>query len=195
VRPPIIAVGSSTGGVSALQELAGAMPADFPGALLIVNHLSPIRLSHLRDILDGAGPMSARIACDGDIVRAGYIYVAIPDHHLMLEGAGLRVTRGPRDALYRPSIDVLFRSCSIALGTHAIGVVLTGALSDGTSGLWMIKDCGGTTIVQSPTEAWQRSMPDSAIQHVEIDHVVCIRAMPLLFSALIARNERRGGRT
>jgi two-component system chemotaxis response regulator CheB len=89
----------------------------------------------------------------------------------------------------------LFRSCSIALGTHAIGVVLTGALSDGTSGLWMIKDCGGTTIVQSPTEAWQRSMPDSAIQHVEIDHVVCIRAMPLLFSALIARNERRGGRT
>ena len=188
---PIIAVGSSAGGVAALETLVAALPAAFPGALLFVNHVAPTFKSQLADILARSTALKVQRATDGDRILAGHVYVAPPDRHLLLEGHGIRVTSGPRESRHRPSIDVLFRSCSIALGTHAIGVVLSGGLDDGTAGLWMIKDCGGTVIVQDPDEAEHPAMAESAISQVETDYIARLEEMPDLFARVMARNATR----
>lgn len=110
-------------------------------------------------------------AQEGQRIEARTVYVAIADRHLMITEDGIRLTRGPKECRVRPSVDVLFRSAAVNYGARVIGVILSGALDDGTAGMWAIKDCGGLTYVQDPGEAMLSSMPDSAIAHVEIDLV------------------------
>src|SRR5262249_7995619 len=107
---------------------------------------------------------------DFEPLKSGQIYVAPPNHHLLLEPNYARLTRGPKENRFRPSIDALFRSAAYAYGPRVVGVVLTGMLDDGTAGRWAVKDRGGTTIVQDPKDAVAPSMPQSAMQYVEVDH-------------------------
>jgi len=107
---------------------------------------------------------------DGTKIEAGCIYIAPPDHHLLIEGSYIAVRKGPKENRFRPSIDALFRSAAYVYGSKAIGVVLSGALDDGMSGLWSIKRLGGITIVQDPNQARFESMPRSALEYVEVDH-------------------------
>jgi two-component system chemotaxis response regulator CheB len=180
----IIVVGASKGGVEALPQLVAGLPGDLDAAVLVVLHMAPNAPSYLAPRLDAAGPLPAAPARDGEELEAGRIYVAVPDRHLLIEGSRIRLSRGPKENFARPAIDTLFRSAATYHGSRVIGVVLTGLLDDGTSGLWSIKERGGIAIVQSPDEAPYPSMPRSALQHVEIDHVLPIAGMPDVLQVL-----------
>jgi two-component system chemotaxis response regulator CheB len=171
----IIAIGASLGGVEALRRLAGALPAELPAATLVVMHIPPDSPGYLPAILADAGPLPTMAAVDGASIERGHIYVAPPDHHLLIDGSGhLRTTRDPKENKARPAIDPLFRSAGAAYGARVIGVILTGALNDGTAGLYMIKQCGGTAIVQDPSDATEPSMPLSVLRNVQVDHCVSL---------------------
>jgi two-component system chemotaxis response regulator CheB len=166
----IIVVGASAGGMEALQRVVAGLPADLPAAMFVVWHLPPgLRRSVLPQVLSRAGKLPALEAEDGMRIRPGRIYVAASDHHLLLDRGVMRVTKGPKENRFRPAIDPLFRSAAYAYGPRTIGVVLTGALDDGTSGLWTVKLRGGTAIVQDPAEAMHASMPLSALENVSVD--------------------------
>ncbi len=177
----VICVGTSAGGVDALQQLVSQLPRELDATLLVVMHLGAESRSALADILQRRTPRPVTAPDDGEPLRRGHIYVARPDHHLLLEPGRIRVTRGPRENRTRPAVDALFRSAAYAYGSRVIGVVLTGTLDDGTAGLWSIKERGGLAVVQDPEEASHPGMPQSALQHVEIDHVSRLGEMaPLL---------------
>jgi two-component system, chemotaxis family, protein-glutamate methylesterase/glutaminase len=130
-------------------------------------------LGILPEILKRYGPLPVSNAKNWEEVRPGRIYVAPPDHHILLEPSGhVRITHGPKENRFRPAVDPLFRSAAHAFGPRVVGVVLTGGLDDGTAGLWTIKDRGGTTVVQRPDGALAPSMPLSALEHVAVDHCV-----------------------
>jgi two-component system chemotaxis response regulator CheB len=167
-----IVVGASAGGIRALRDLLRNVPADLPAAILAVVHIPADSPSALPLVLSGAGPLPAKSAVNGERFDKGTVYVAPPDRHLLVEGGRLRLTRGPRENRVRPCIDTLFRSAAVDLGPRAIGVVLSGALDDGTAGLWAIKDRGGIAAVQAPEEAEYPDMPNNALAHVEVDHVL-----------------------
>ena len=164
-------IGASAGGVEAISALVGSLPHDLPAAVLVVLHLSRGR-SVLPDILSRAGRLRARHPADGEDLEYGRIYVAPPDHHMLVERDAIRLQHGPSENGVRPAVDPLFRSAARAFGPRVAGVVLTGSLDDGTAGLAAVSAAGGVTIVQDPTEALAPSMPLSAIEFVRIDHVL-----------------------
>jgi two-component system, chemotaxis family, protein-glutamate methylesterase/glutaminase len=176
----VIVIGVSLGGFDALQELASQLPAGFPAPVVIVQHIGQHR-SRMPMILSKRGPLPAVHVHDSQPVVAGQIYMAPPDHHVLLDGSIMRLSKGPKEHHSRPAIDPLFRSAALSRGPDVIGVVLTGLLDDGTAGLQAIKQCGGVAVVQDPKDAFEPSMPLSALKHVEIDHCVPLAKLgPLL---------------
>jgi two-component system chemotaxis response regulator CheB len=167
----VIVIGSSAGGVSTLKQIITALPADFQAPVFIVQHLSADKPIEIADILNRASSLTASYPIDGSNIETGNIYVAPPDHHMILEGDHILVKRGPKENTFRPSIDALFRSAAYNYGPGVVGVVLTGMLDDGSSGMWSIKRMGGTTIVQDPQEALHPSLPLSVFEYVDVDHV------------------------
>lgn len=167
----IVVIGTSAGGVQALIALFENLPADLPAAFLVVLHIPAHEPSVLHSILSRVTSMRVVAAQDGQRIEARTVYVAIADRHLMLTENGIRLTRGPKECRVRPAVDVLFRSAAVNYGARVIGVILSGALDDGTAGMWAVKDRGGLTYVQEPSEAMLSSMPESAIEHVDIDLV------------------------
>jgi two-component system chemotaxis response regulator CheB len=133
-------------------------------------HLPANHRSYLPEILSSTGPLPALHPQDHTRIEAGFIYIALPDHHLLVDHDFAAVKRGPKENGFRPSINALFRSAAYTYGPGAIGVVLSGALHDGTSGLWSIKRLGGTAIVQEPDQARYPSMPRSALEYVDADY-------------------------
>lgn len=180
----IIVVGASAGGVEALRRLCAALPADLPASVLVVQHLSPSARSVLPQLLDKVGPLPAAAPVDGEALQVGRIYVAGPDHHLLVRPGRVLVRRGPYENRTRPAVNPLFRSAAIAYGSRVIGVVLTGLLDDGTDGLIAIKAVGGTSVVQDPADAEWPSMPRNALQRDHVDHTVALDEMGTLLSRL-----------
>ncbi len=180
----IIVVGSSAGGVDALSRLCASLPADLPAAVCVAQHLSPSAKSMLPLLLDRAGPLKALTPVDGQAIEHGYIYVAPPDHHLLVRPGKLLVRRGPFENRTRPAVNALFRSAAISYGSRVIGVVLTGLLDDGTDGLIAIKAAGGTSVVQDPDEAEWPSMPRNALKRDHVDSVMRLSEMGTLLTAL-----------
>jgi two-component system chemotaxis response regulator CheB len=179
----LIVIGASAGGVPALLDLTAGLPADLPAAVLIVLHVGTYR-SVLPSLLSSRCPLPVRHAIDGEPLSAGRVWVAPPDHHLLVMDGRIGLNRGPKEHGSRPAIDPLFRSAAIASGPAVIGVVLTGMLDDGTPGLQAIKSRGGTAVVQDPDEAFAPSMPRSALRFVEVDHCVPLALMPALLASL-----------
>ena len=188
----LIAIGTSAGGVHTLSELVSQLPRDLPAAVLVVLHLSPQGRSVLPAILTRAGALEAVHPRSGEPLRAGQIYVAPPDHHLVVEDGRLRLSRSATENGHRPAIDVTFRTAALAYGPRCVGVVLTGNLDDGTAGLAAIKGCGGVTVVQDPRDALYPSMPESAIAAVDVDHVVPLHLMAPLLADLVRRRPAAG---
>ena len=182
----IIVIGASAGGVEALKELVRCFPSDLPASIFVVLHMPPTPPSILPEILSRCGPLPAIHPENGDAIEPGRIYVAPPEHHLTLERGFIRVTRGPRENGHRPAVDPLFRTAARAYGPRAVGVVLTGALDDGTAGLMSIKSRGGLAVVQDPNEAVVPDMPRSAIAHLKVDYILPLSKL----SSLIARLAR-----
>lgn len=186
----VVVVGASAGGVQSLQALVAGFPADLNAAVFVVLHMSECSTSNLADILQRHGPLRAVHAQDGEEIRPGQIYVCSPDRHLLVEGDRVVVKRGPKDNRFRPSIDALFRSAAYTHRERVIGIILSGLLNDGTSGLWSIKRFGGTAIVQNPGEAAVDSMPLSALDEVEVDHVLPVAEIGPLVARLVQAPER-----
>jgi two-component system, chemotaxis family, protein-glutamate methylesterase/glutaminase len=149
------------------------MPARFPAPILVVLHVPADSPSMLALILARQGPLPVKEAEDGERLENGVIYVAVPDHHLLVDADGtINLARGPYENRHRPAIDALFRSAAVAYGSRALGVVLTGTLDDGTAGLVAIKLAGGIAVVQDPHDAMYPSMPQSALDNVDVDYCV-----------------------
>jgi two-component system chemotaxis response regulator CheB len=177
----ILLIGASAGGVQTIAELVRLLPRDLPAAVFVVLHVAPFGSSSMPAILSRSGPIPAIHPKDGEPILPGKIYVAPPDHHLVLEPDRVRLSRGPTENGHRPSVDVLFRTGAEVYGPRVIAVVLTGNLDDGTVGLAIVKKHGGVAIVQDPTEADYPGMPRSAIASVDVDHVLPIAGIaPLL---------------
>lgn len=182
----IVVIGASTGGFEALKQLVAALPADLDAAIFVVWHMSPDVAGILPQVLNRQKTLLATNAVDNELISTNRIYVAPPDKHLVLEKGYLRVTRGPKENRFRPAVDPLFRSAAASYGARVIGIVLSGALDDGTAGLWTIKSRGGVAIVQDPAEAEAPSMPESALAAVHVDYRVAIADMAPLLVRLTA---------
>lgn len=172
----LIVLGASAGGVEAVSALLTGLPPDLPAAVCIVIHLRPDASSRLAEVLARATSLPVVAARNGMTLQRGVIHVGVPDLHLLVERdehdeGVLRLVRGPRENRTRPAVDPLFRSAALAFGPRVIGVVLSGALDDGTGGLWAVKDRGGIAVVQEPEDAAVPSMPSSAQAEVEVDYV------------------------
>jgi len=167
----IVVVGASYGGVEAMEQLFADLPAKIPAAFFVVLHTGPYP-SEFPQLLNRRSSLPAHHARHGEPIRTGEIYVAPPDQHLLVRRSHVSLSRGPRVNWARPAIDPLFRSAAKFHGSAVIGVILTGRLNDGTSGLYEIARRGGTTIVQDPGEALCPDMPASALKHVAVDHCV-----------------------
>lgn len=180
----IIVIGASAGGVEALRTLVGTLPAGLPAAIFVVVHIPPQGPSLLPGILARAGALPAVHPADGDPITAGTIYVAPPDRHLLVDRGTVRLARGPKENRARPAVDPLFRTAARTYGPRVVGVVLTGALDDGTAGLQAIKQRGGVALVQDPHEALYAGMPRSALENVAVDGVLPLAALGEMLTRL-----------
>jgi two-component system chemotaxis response regulator CheB len=180
----LVVIGSSAGGISALLLLAQTLPAGFPAPICVVQHVGSNH-SILPELMSNQGPHPAVHARDGQLLTPGVIHIAPPDHHMLVQGRYLRLTRGPRENHTRPAVDPLFRSAALAWGPRTIGVVLTGFMDDGSAGLAAVKDCGGIAIVQDPATAAEPSMPESAMAVTDVDYCVPVEEIPPLLSSLV----------
>jgi len=186
----IIAIGASAGGAHALSELAGGLPAELPAAVLVTQHISPRSPRVLAEILSRAGNLPATFAINGEPIERGHIYVAPPDHHLLIGQDRLLVTRGPRENGHRPAVDPLFRSAARQYSQRVVAVVLSGTLDDGSAGLVAVKARGGIAIAQDPEDALYSAMPRNAIERDHPDHVVPISELAELLCTLVQQRLR-----
>ena len=190
-KKDIIVVGASAGGVNALRSFVKFLPVDFTGSVFIVLHIPPFSETRLAWILSKAGPLKAVQPRDGEEIKQGMIYVAASDHHLLLESGKVIVKKGPKENRFRPSIDALFRSAAYIYGPRVVGIVLSGLLNDGTSGLWSIKRMGGTTIIQEPEDAEYPQMPKNVLEYVEVDYTIPAAEMGRLLETLITEKAQK----
>lgn len=189
-----IFIGASAGGVKALQEVVAGFRADLSAAVFITLHMFERTEVILPDLLNSAGPLRVALACDGEPIVDGRIYIAPPDYHLLVTADKIHLGHGPKEGLQRPSINVMFRSAAAVFGERAAGVILTGMLDDGAAGLWEILQRGGVTIVQEPAEAAYRSMPESAIRGLNVQYILRLKDMAPLLTRL-SMGERRETQT
>lgn len=167
----IVVIGASAGGLSALVDLTSGLPATLCACVLVVVHTRAEATSVLPEILSRSSVVPVSFATDGARLEAGRIFVAPPDQHLTVGRGIMRLSHGPKENGFRPAVDPLFRSAARCYGGDVMGVILSGALDDGTYGLKVVKDSGGIAVVQNPEEATHPGMPLSALRFVDVDHV------------------------
>jgi two-component system chemotaxis response regulator CheB len=158
----IVVIAASEGGLLALKRIVSALPSDCAASVFIVLHVGNHR-SLLPQILRGVTTLPVAHPHDDTPIQPNHIYVAPPDHHMVLEAGRIRLNRGPKVNHTRPAADPLFISSAAAYGERVIGIVLTGGGSDGAVGLRAIKNGGGLALVQDPHEAPAAGMPRAAI--------------------------------
>lgn len=189
----IIVVGASAGGFEALKKLVKDLPADLNASIFIVWHMAPDIRGILPQVLNRSNTLYASNAYDKEEIKPGRIYIAPPDHHLIIEEGRVRVTHGPKENRFRPAVDPLFRSAAYTYGNRVIGVVLSGALDDGTAGLWTVKHYGGMAIVQDPMDAEVPSMPENARREVDTDFCVPVSELAALLARLSKEELKTNG--
>lgn len=165
----IVVIGGSTGATDPLKRILAALPPDLPAAVFVVLHMAAHASGVLATVAAAVARLPVRQAIHGAPIETGTVTIATPDHHMLLVDGHVVLGRGPKENMVRPSIDALFRSAALWHGPRVIGVVLSGLLSDGASGLNAIKACGGMALVQQPSDARADEMPSRAMEATDVD--------------------------
>ena len=186
----IITVGASAGGLTAVSTLLATIPADIDAAVFIVIHLGRgANTNNVLTLLRRKSKMKVVIPADGTFIERGVAYLAPVDFHMMLNGETITISKGAKENHWRPSIDVLFRTAAAAYDSCVIGIVLTGLLDDGTSGMVAIKSAGGICIVQDPREAEFPDMPNNVVHAVDVDYRASISEIGYILSDIYTRGK------
>jgi two-component system, chemotaxis family, protein-glutamate methylesterase/glutaminase len=184
----VLVVGTSTGGPRALTALLSGLPADFPGGILLAQHMPPGFTSTLAQRLDRRSLLTVREARDGDLVEAGVVLLGVGGRQFWVERDDdriiARVTTGAEGRVHRPSVDLLFTSAAEALGDQVVAVVLTGMGQDGAAGLAAVRAVGGGTLVESEESAVIFGMPRAAREWA--DRILPLERLPAAIVELFA---------
>jgi two-component system chemotaxis response regulator CheB len=183
IKRDVIVIGASAGGVMALTELFSALPAGLPASISVVLHRSTAP-SELASVLGRRSRLPLVEPQSSLRLKSGVIYLAPPDHHLVLERGAVGVHRGPKEHSTRPAIDPLFRSAAAAYGKRAVGILLTGCGEDGVSGLIAISQASGVTLAQDPEDAYMPYMPMNALRFDDVTAVFALHDMAVVMEAL-----------
>ncbi|HKR78120.1 MAG TPA: chemotaxis protein CheB [Nitrospira sp.] len=184
VKRDVIVIGASIGGVQALLGLCEALPDDLPAVVGIVIHRSPWYRIDAAALYGHRSRIRVREGRAGDNLTPGTVYFAPSDHHMLFGASGIELSRGPRVHFVRPAADMLFVSAAATFRDRVAGILLTGGGSDGAHGLVTIKEKGGLSIVQRPSEAADPTMPLTGIREDSVDYVASLEELPSLLTAL-----------
>lgn len=189
--PAVVVAGCSAGGLRALQIVLSGLAPDFAAPLIAVCHTGSEDVSLLCELLSRSSTLPVHEATERTFPIAGHVYIAPSGYHLLLDDDGRFVLSvDPRVGFARPSIDVLFDSAAAACGPRAIGVVMTGANSDGAAGLKHLRARGGLAVVQDPADAEVDLMPVAALDQAGADHCLPLAKIPPLLNGLVAARTR-----
>lgn len=190
-RFEVVAVASSAGGIHALGTLLGALDADLPVPLLIVQHLDPRHRTVIAEVLARRTEMNVKLAEDHERIASGTVYIAPPDRHLLVRPGGrLALTDSELVHFVRPSADLLFESVAGAYGPQAVACVLTGTGRDGAMGVDAVKSRGGTVIVQDPATSEFKGMPEAAVGTGSVDFVLPLEEIAAVISGLVGTRRK-----
>jgi len=182
----VVALAASAGGLTALSQLLGGLPANFPAAVVVVQHLDPCHHSLMAEILSRRTPLHVKQAQEGDRLHPATVYIAPPDRHLLVNPDGtLSLSQSELVHFVRPSADLLLESVAASFKDRVVAVVLTGTGSDGTMGVQAIKKMGGTVIAQDQATSEFFGMPDAAIQTKNVDLVLPLDEIAAALVALV----------
>lgn len=182
----IVALGASLGGRKVISQILSALPANFPAAIVVVQHLSPAYPSHMADLLNRCTPLRVKQAASGDTLRSGTVYIAPPNHHLLVNpDRTLSLSQWERINFARPSVDVLFESVATSFKERSIGAVLTGRGWDGMKGVQAIRAMGGMVLAQKEATCAAASMPGFAIDTGCVDLVLSPDQIPFALETLV----------
>lgn len=182
----VVVIGGSAGAITAVASLLRELPADFSCSTLVALHLATTSgADWLQSIFAKNCRLPIETPAGEQPLEPARVYVARPDHHLVVKSGRVLANRGARENFWRPAIDVLFRSAAVAYDSRVVGVLMSGELDDGTSGLQAIRTCGGVTVVQNPEDAQHPAMLQTALANVRVDHCPSLRELPALLVQLV----------
>ncbi len=181
----VIVIGASAGGVEILLQLLKKLPADLGAAVAVTIHRSPTLTRGMAEIFGRVAKLDVVEPSDGQRFEAGRVYLAPADFHMSLADSVVRLDRGPKQHHTRPAVDPLFQSAAEVYGSRVIGVIFSGNLSDGVTGLIRIKLGGGLTLAQDPDEAAYPSIPLNALIYDDVDLVFRLSGLPDVLRMLV----------
>jgi two-component system, chemotaxis family, protein-glutamate methylesterase/glutaminase len=187
----IVVIAASAGGLKALSQVLGNLPANFSAAIAIVQHLDPKNRSLMADILSRRTSLRVKQAQQGDRICSGTVYIAPPDYHLLVNSDGiLSLSHSELVHFVRPCADLLFDSVAHSYKKRAIAVVLTGTGSDGMTGVQTIHQMGGVVIVQDKETSEYFGMPHASIETGVVDFILPLLEIPQMLISLVMKDER-----
>ena len=181
----VIVIGGSAGAVEVLTTVLALLPLDLDAAIAVTIHRHPSVTSTLAAVFARTATFPVIEPEDGEPFTPRRIYLAPADRHMVIAGDVIRLNREPRQHHTRPAIDPLFTSAADSCETRVIGVLVTGNLSDGVSGLIRIKEMGGITLVQDPHEALYSSMPRNALIYDNVDLILALQSVAPALAGLV----------
>lgn len=173
----LFVIGASAGGQSAVKVALTNIPASINAAFLVVVHSAYNTTSYLVKHLEGKIALKVVEASDNLEIKPGTVYISVPDKHMIVAEGMIKLSYGPRENMFRPSIDTLFRSAAVTYKNQCVGMLLSGRLNDGSAGMESIKTCNGLTVIQNPDTAEFKGMPFFAQQYVAIDYIKDLEEM------------------
>ncbi|TMD01793.1 MAG: chemotaxis protein CheB [Chloroflexi bacterium] len=187
----VVAIAASAGGLGALTLILSRLPAKFTAPIVAVQHLDPRHRSLMAEIVGRRSVLPIHQAIAGSHVQVGHVYLAPPDHHMLINRDGsISLTQTELVNFVRPSADLLFESVAASYGKRAIAVVLTGTGHDGSIGVTAIKQRGGTVIAQDEASSEFFGMPSAAIRTGAVDFVLSLEEIPGALLSLLGSAER-----
>ncbi len=182
----IVAIAASAGGITALGHVLGGFPVGFPVPIVVVQHLDPRHKTIIAEVLGRRAKLQVTLASEGEQACPGVVYVAPPNHHLLVAAGGiLTLSRSELVHFVRPSADLLFESVAGTYGPRAIACVLTGSGSDGAMGASAVKSRGGTVIAEDPELAEFKGMPEAVVASGAVDFILPLEEIPAVIRGLV----------